>query len=83
MSEEKNKTESMSEEDLQMLKSGVHGQVSASLSFIELVNIMNNIIAQEVESRLDKMSEEEKKSTLSEIKDHFKKMEEELAEEQN
>lgn len=66
MSEEKQTK--LSEEDFKLLNDGVHQSLSSSITFAEVVHIINNMLIQEVQDRVGKMSDEEQDKALGEIK---------------
>ena len=78
MSEENTKEE----DKLGFLKAKVHESLVASLSFAEVVQIMNNMLVQEAEERVKAMSEEEVQQALSEIEAAEAKAKEEAEKEE-
>lgn len=77
MSEEQTLQQEVSEDDLNLLKSRVHESLVSSLSFAEVVQIMNNMLVKEAEDRIANMSQEEIGKAVEELKEALKKQESE------
>ena len=60
-------TENKTEEQKNLVKAKLHERLVASLSFAEVVQIMNNMLVKEVDDRLENMSEEELESVYAEF----------------
>ena len=60
-------TENKTEEEKGWIKAKLHERLVASLSFAEVVQIINNMLIKEVDDRLDNMSEEELESAYAEF----------------
>jgi hypothetical protein len=73
MSEETTKNESsepvLSEEDMLKLKQAIYQKLASSISFTEVVQITNNMLAKEVDERVASMSDEELLLANSELSD--------------
>lgn len=73
MSEETTKNESsepvLSEEEMLKLKQAIYQKLASSISFTEVVQITNNMLAKEVDERVASMSDEELLLANSELSD--------------
>ena len=74
--EEKKET-ILSEEDSNSLKQHIHANLSTSITFAEVVSIINNMLVNEVQERIDSMSEEELVKSSDDLKNLIKKQEQE------
>ena len=72
---EKPEEEVLSEEDSSALKQHIHGGLSTSITFAEVVNIINNMLVNEVNERISSMSEEELLKSSDDLKDLIRKAE--------
>lgn len=63
MSEEKDSKKA----EVDSLKAKIHEGLVSSLSFAEVVQVMNNMLVKEADQRVDNMSEDELKLALSEL----------------
>lgn len=78
-SEEK-KEDILSEDDSNALKQHIHAGLSTSITFAEVVNIINNMLVNEVNERIASMSEEELLKSSDDLKDLVQKEKEESEE---
>lgn len=57
----------MTEEDTQNLKAMLTSEMVSRVTLAEAINIMHNLAVQEVETNIEKMSDEEKASAFEEL----------------
>jgi len=75
--ENKESATELSEQDSQQLKQALHSGMASSITFAEVMQLVNNALIQETEQRFNNMSAEEALRVLSEVKDSVKSSEEE------
>lgn len=74
---EEKKEDILSEDDSNALKQHIHAGLSTSISFAEVVSIINNMLVDEVNDRIASMSEEELLKSSNDLKDLVQKEKEE------
>ena len=69
MPDQETKQESnLSEEESQQVKQHIHAGLSTSITFAEVVQIINSMLVKEVEERVSAMSEDELQKVLEDVK---------------
>ena len=67
--EKKSSQSVLSEEELEQLKQHTHANLSTSITFAEVVQIVNGMLVNEVNERINAMSEEELVNNYKQLKD--------------
>jgi len=70
----------LSEEEKLIFKNGLHQSLVSSLSFAEVVQIINNMLIKEVDERFENMDTEEIRKSYEEYCEHQEKLNQESSE---